>query len=127
MPRLISPEHAVTLLANYTAPLNDSWEWFGNVIGTYQDKRAVYDRVNTAFVDSYWNWDAQVGIQDDNWTVQLYANNLFDDDTPRWGQGYQDFRDGMYGGGNGGEPRDESVFAFLPPPRLVGLRINYSF
>ncbi len=33
----------------------------------------------------------------------------------------------MYGGGFGGEPRDETVFAFLPPPRQVGLRVNYSF
>lgn len=120
------PEHALTLVANYTAPLNEEWEWFANVIGAYQDKRAVYDRVNTAFIDSHWNWDAQLGVQNDMWTVQVYVNNLLDDDTPRWGQGYQDFRDGMYGG-QGGEPRDESVFAFLPPPRLIGLRVNYMF
>ncbi len=121
------PEDALTLIANWTAPLNDQFEWFANVIGTYQSERALYDRINTAYVDSYWNWDAQLGIQNDNWVVQVYANNFLDDKTPRWAQGYQDFRDGMYGGGFGGEPRDETVFAFLPPPRQVGLRVNYSF
>jgi hypothetical protein len=33
----------------------------------------------------------------------------------------------MYGGGFGGEPRDETVFAWLPPPRVIGLRASYKF
>jgi hypothetical protein len=33
----------------------------------------------------------------------------------------------MYGGGSGGEPRDETVFAFLPPPRVVGVRATWKF
>jgi hypothetical protein len=43
-----------------------------------------------------------------------------------WGQGYQDFKDGMYGG-LGGQPRDESVMAFLPDPRIVGMRASWKF
>jgi outer membrane receptor protein involved in Fe transport len=121
------PENAMTLIGNYTAPLSGELEWFVNIIGSYQDERALFDRVDTAFVDSFWNWDAQIGLQTEQWTVQLYSTNLLDDETPRWAQGYQDFRDGMYGGGFGGEPRDESVFAFLPPPRQIGLRASYRF
>jgi len=33
----------------------------------------------------------------------------------------------MYGGGSGGEPRDNVAFAFLPPPRVVGLRATWKF
>jgi outer membrane receptor protein involved in Fe transport len=121
------PENAATLQANWTAPLAGDIEWFINAIGEYQDKRAVYDRVNTAYIDSRFIVDAQIGIQSESWSVQLYATNLFDDDTVRWGQGYQDFRDGLYGGGTGGEPRDESVMAFVPPPRVVGLRATWRF
>ncbi len=44
-----------------------------------------------------------------------------------WGQFYNDFKDGMYGGSFGGEPRDETVMAFLPDPRIVGVRASYRF
>ncbi len=121
------PDNALSLLANYTASLGGYTEWFATVIGVFQDERAVFDRVYTPTVDSSWNWDLQVGLQSTQWTVQVYADNLLDDDTVRWGQGYNDFRDGMYGGSFGGEPRDETVFAFLTTPRVVGLRASYRF
>jgi outer membrane receptor protein involved in Fe transport len=121
------PENAFILQANYTRPLAGDMAWYINAGGQYQDKRAIYDRVNTAYVDSYWNVDAQLGIETGDWLVEVYATNLFDDDTVRWAQGYQDFRNGMYGGNFGGEPRDETVFAWLPPPRVIGLRASYKF
>ena len=121
------PEHALTLLGNYAAPLTGDIEWFVNTVAQFQDERAVHDRINTPYIDSYWNVDAQVGVQTDTWSVQVYATNLLDDDTVRWGQGYNDFRDGMYGGSSGGEPRDETVMAFLPPPRVIGVRGTYRF
>lgn len=121
------PENALILQANYTRPLAGTMTWYVNTGAQYQDERAIYDRVHTAYVDSFWNVDAQLGIQTDDWLVEIYATNLFDDDTVRWGQGYQDFRDGMYGGNFGGEPRDETIFAFLPPPRVIGLRASYKF
>lgn len=121
------PENALVLQANYTRPLAGDMEWYVNTVGQYQDKRAIYDRINTAYVDSFWSVDAQLGVQTGDWLVEAYVTNLFDDDTVRWAQGYQDFRDGMYGGNFGGEPRDEAIFAFLPPPRVVGLRASYRF
>ena len=57
----------------------------------------------------------------------MFARNLLDDDTVVWGQGYQDFKDGMYGGSQGGEPRDESVMGFVPDPRLVGVRASWKY
>ena len=70
--------------------------------------------------------DAQLGLQADEWSVQLYVDNVFDDDTVRWGQRYQDFKDGLYGG-TGAQPRDEVIFGFIPPPRVVGVRASYKF
>jgi len=121
------PENALVLQANWTAGLTDDLEWFVNTVGQYQDKRAISDRVNTAFVADHWNAEVQLGIQADDWNVQVYVTNLFDDDTVQWAQDYQDFRDGMYGGNNGGEPRDETIFGFLPPPRTLGIRAAYEF
>ncbi len=121
------PENALSLLGSYTAPLRGDIEWFTTVVGVFQDERAVFDRINTPTIDSYWSWDLQLGLQTSQWSVQVYADNLLDDDTVRWGQGYNDFRDGMYGGNFGGEPRDETVFAFLTTPRVVGVRGRYKF
>lgn len=121
------PEHAATVQANWTAPLTASTEYFINAIGTYTSKRAVQDRIRTPYIGDYALLDAQAGIQADNWSILVYVDNVFDDDSVRWGQGYQDFQDGMYGGGSGGEPRDESVMAFLPSPRVVGVRGTWRF
>jgi len=120
------PEHSAAVQASYTASLTETIEWFVNATGQYDSKRSLGDQINTAYVDANFIADAQIGIQTDDWSVQLYADNVFDDDTVRWGQRYQDFRDGMYGG-TGAQPRDEVVFAFLPPPRVVGVRASYRF
>lgn len=121
------PEHSATAQANWTAPMAGDMEYFINAIVAYQGERAVYDRVRTAYIDAYTLVDGQIGIQTPNWSVMLYADNLLDDDGVRWGQGYQDFQDGMYGGSAGGEPRDESIMAFLPTPRIVGIRGTWRF
>ena len=122
------PENALTLVGNWTQPVgNRGWEWFLNANARYQDERAIYDRVETAFVDSNWRVDAQLGMQNEQWQIMLFAKNLLDDDTVLWGQGYQDFSNGMFGGTQGGQPRDESVMAFLPDPRILGVRVNWKY
>ena len=121
------PENALTLVANYSAAFNADTEWFVNLSGQYTDERAVNDEVRTAYIDASWNVDMQTGLQTDTWSLVAYADNLLDDDTVAWGQGYQDFKDGMYGGANGGEPRDEAVMAFLPAPRSFGIRASWKF
>ena len=121
------PENALTLLANVTAPLTGDMEWFVNANAQWQDERALNDRINTPYVDAFWNLDMQLGIQTDTWNIMLYSNNLLDNDKAGWGQFSQDFRDGMYGGNNGGEPRDDFVAGFLPNPRVVGLRMGVNF
>jgi iron complex outermembrane recepter protein len=117
------PENAFTVLGSWQQPLADyGMDWFLNANAQYQSKRSLADQVNTPYVDAFWTADAQLGLQTETWSVMLFATNIFDDDTVQWGQYYQDFKDGMYGGQFGGEPRDESVMAFLPNPRIVGIR-----
>jgi outer membrane receptor protein involved in Fe transport len=122
------PKHSLSAVANYADGLTETLDWFVNLQANWDSKRALDDfNQNTAFVDDLFLVDAQVGIQAGNWTAQVYADNLLDNDQVRWGQFYQDFRDGMYGGSSGGEPRDRTVFALLPPPRVVGIRATYRF
>jgi outer membrane receptor protein involved in Fe transport len=82
--------------------------------------------VNTAYLDANVITDLQFGIQTDDWSVQLYVDNVLDDRTVRSAQGANDFKDGMYGG-NGAQPRDDVIFASLAPPRVVGVRASYKF
>ncbi len=120
------PEHSAAIQANYIAPLTENLEWFINATGTYDSKRPLADQVETAYSAANFIADAQFGLQADEWSVQIYVDNVFDDDTVRWGQRYQDFKDGMYGG-TGAQPRDEVIFGFIPPPRVVGVRASYKF
>jgi len=122
------PENALTLIFNYTGPIGGGGlEWFLNANAQFEDERPINDQINTSYIDSRWRADAQLGLQNEAWSIMVFATNLTDDDTVIWGQPYQDFRDGMYGGANGGEPRDESVMAFLPDPRIIGVRASYRF
>ena len=83
--------------------------------------------MNTAYLGEKWNVDLQAGIQADAWSIMLYANNLLDDDVPTWAQIANDLHDGMYGGAQGGQPRDDVILAYLPQPRTVGIRANLKF
>lgn len=121
------PEHAGSMVINWTSALSGDIEWFINTIGTFEDKRTVSDQVNTAEIDSRLIFDAQIGIQTETWSAQLYVDNVLDDNTVRWAQSTNDFRDGMFGGSSGGEPRDDVMFAFLPPPRVIGVRATWKF
>ncbi len=120
------PAHSMTLVSDYLAPLTEGLEWFFSATAQFEDGRSISDRRETAYTGAYWLVDTRLGIQADNWSAQLYIDNLLDDDTVRTAQPTNDFRDGMYGGG-GGEPRDDVVIAFLPSPRVVGVRATWRF
>ena len=118
------PEHALTLSAAYKAALTDNFDWFVSANSQYTDERALDAFEITSFVDSFWNVDAQLGVESDDVRLALYATNLFDDDTPRNGQSINDFKNGLdlFGG-----PFHYMAIAFLPPPRTVGFRANIKF
>jgi len=121
------PKHALSFLADYVQPLGGTgMDLFMNGIVTYTGERTLRDQVVTPEVDSLTLVDAQIGLQTDSWNVMIFATNLLDNDQVSWAQaGQSDFRDGNYGGFGG--PRDDTAFAFLPTPRIVGMRASYRF
>lgn len=108
------PEHQLNMNANYTASLNNDWEWFVDASARYTSKRFV-STANVATQPSYWRIDAQVGAFSDALRVALYADNLLDDDTVTDGNLYVDFFNGFAASG----------FGYRPEPLTVGLRVNY--
>jgi outer membrane receptor protein involved in Fe transport len=100
------------------------------------------DIENAAFVKAFWNTDFRVGLQGENWEVLAYVNNVFEDDTVRFTGGGPGLGccfvlgSGIDIGSNAPSPAPEDIVmvdlplytsAFLPPPRVIGMRASYRF
>ena len=138
-----SPRHSAQFTLAYQGPstLRAGWDWFGSFSAVYQGDRFVED-FNNKTLKSYWIANLQAGLASDNWELTVYVNNLFDDDTVRWAGGgpgmpVSDWRFGAVvdttrpgppAVGLIPSPRiATTVYGYLPPPRQIGLRFNYSF
>jgi len=109
----------------------------------WTDKRYI-EQTNESWMAPYWNVDLRAGLQGDRWEVLAFVTNLLNDDTvksvsagPGLGccfilasgidiAGQQPTTGPDY---NKTVMVDLPLFrsAFLPPPRVVGLRANYRF
>lgn len=74
------PDFSATAYADYEAPLMGSHSWFTRVDMTHRGR--MWDAIhNLAYVPSQTLFNLRGGVRIDNWDVQLFINNLFDDDT----------------------------------------------
>ena len=132
-----SPQLAASVLINYTAPLPQMGvDWYVQWRTLYEDEQFA-NAENNVILQSRSITDLRFGLQDEQWDVQLYVKNLFDDDTiPSAGQTGPDlpnseFRIGLFALipppvlGNPKIPR--LTFANLPPPRQAGVQFNFRF
>ena len=69
------------------------------------------------FYGSYLNVDGRIGLDTEEWSAFVYAENLFDDDTVRSGQSSGDFS----------ALGNLALITFEPPKRQVGVRLSYRF
>lgn len=116
-----SPRHALNFGALYRAPLGSGVNtWFVALDGQYRSKRYV-DDANLSWTPSYTNFDLQVGIDFERFTVLGFVNNLTDDDTIRSAQ-----RNIDPGRPEGFAP-GRAIVAYLPDPRVAGVRFIYRF
>jgi outer membrane receptor protein involved in Fe transport len=116
-----NPGHALSLLGKYQAQLSGDMEWFVQGTAQYQDKRWA-DVANLVELDSYWRASAQIGLEQENWSVSLYAENLFDDDTVEYAQEFIDFQQGFQ---LTTFSFPVAYYAYLPQPRTVGIKFMY--
>jgi iron complex outermembrane recepter protein len=116
-----SPKHAVNGMALYRAPLGQTGNfWFVELAAQYRSKRFV-DESNLTWMDPYTNLDLTAGVEFRNVTVTGYIKNLTDDDTIRMSQ-----RNIDQGRPEGFAP-GRAYTAYLPAPRVYGLRANFRF
>jgi len=116
-----NPKHSLNFGALYRAPLfSTRHTWFVEVLGQYRSKRFLSED-NLAFMPSYTNYDLQAGLEFDRLSVIGFITNLTDDDTIRSAQ-----RNVDPGRPEGFAP-GRAVIAYLPEPRVAGVRMIYRF
>ncbi len=127
-----SPKHSVLVNANYTNNLLDTGlEWFGQINYRWQDQRWL-ETFNIVELPAHSITNVSAGILGDNWDVQFYINNVFDDDTITSAGGNPgiataQWRLGLADGAVAGPKLPSDVYANLPAPRILGARFNWRF
>jgi len=132
-----TPELAMAMSIGYRRPMGDTgMDLVVDLDANWEGERYIEDD-NTAWLDSYWLANLRVGVDADKWSAVLFVDNIADDRTVRSaGSGpaiyASDFRFGLVA--TAGAPRlsaapsiPTTVFANLPSPRVVGLRMAYKF
>ncbi len=131
-----APEHAFTGTVAYARPFTQAVDFFVAADVQWTDDRFI-EFSNESYVDAYWNTDLQLGFQGERWEILGYVTNLFDDDTVRSassGPGLSccftlgvavDLSGQAFGGSTAEVPIPKA--AFLPPPRVVGMRFRWRF
>lgn len=116
-----NPEHALNLTALYRDNLGKSSNtWFVELSSQYRSKRYV-DEANLSWMPGYTNYDLQLGLEFKQFTVIGFVTNLTDEDTIRNAQ-----RNVDPGNPEGFAP-GRAIIAYLPEPRVAGLRVVYQF
>ncbi len=133
-------ETAISLNAGWRQPIGgNGWNLAIDVDASHQGKQFIEDD-NTIWLEPYWLGNLRFGFENERMSVQLYVNNLTDDRKLKSagtgpGNSVAYFRTGIV---TGGPPSltlrsvfapqiPTSLFATLPDPRTVGLRVNYKF
>jgi len=141
------PETAAALNFSYRKPFGNDSFWFVDVDTSYAGERFIEDD-NTIWLEAYTNVDLRFGVGSDKWEAVLFVNNATDDDKVRSaGSGPANALATVrlnqtigavgalvpanmrspFGGSPLGLRIPTQVFANMPDPRVVGLRVNYRF
>lgn len=118
-----TPKHNLNLSASYTDDLGNDSEWFLRTYLNYESSKyaSVSNLVRTG---DRWLWNAQIGVQADQWNMALYVDNILDDNTPRTIGRFTDFAN-TFAAAPGIRP---TLFTINPQRgRDFGVRAQYSF
>jgi outer membrane receptor protein involved in Fe transport len=126
-----APRNAVLLNLTYTNNLFDTgMEWYGETNYRFQDSRYL-DAANESELRAYSLTDVRFGILAERWDVQLFINNVFDDDTITTAGQTPGIPTASFGFGlstppfppgiNAGPKLPADIFINLPNPRIIGV------
>ncbi len=117
-----SARDAITWSIRYTTDFDSGLSSFAEFNGNYQSKRYMTPG-NLAYLPQYRLVNFVSGIDDEDWSVVFYVDNVMNDDTIRSGVTNTD-----YGYGVSYEfDLAQAANLILPEPRTYGLRLSYRF
>ena len=110
------PENELIVSSLFRRPISSDMELGFDLTARYQDERSQ-GGFGLHFFPSYTVVDTRIGVETDRWSAYVYADNVFDDDTVKSGQGYGDLQ----------ALGSLAITVFAPDQRQIGARFNYRF
>ena len=136
------PKTSGSLSATVHQPLNGDWEWYVRGDVFYRGKTFT-DPGNLSWIDAHTISNLKAGVEKDDLRIEVFLNNVFDDDHFRTGRRLGDsvFRPGNLGTGGGGPVPaplewgrvfgavavDQGLAVEAPNKQQFGVRASYSF
>lgn len=120
-----APEHMLNWALDYSAPLNDQWDFFARVDGSYQSETRNGVGVSPTFnvpLEGFSLWNATTSITRGNFTGSLWVKNIFNEEgvTGVFTEAYMGTSptEGYFGNGNK---------ELISLPRTIGVTGTYGF
>lgn len=120
-----APEHMLNWALDYSAPLNDQWDFFARVDGSYQSETRNGIGVSPTFnvpLEGFSLWNATTSVSRGNFTGSLWVKNIFNEEgvTGVFTEAYMGTApaEGYFGNGNK---------ELISLPRMIGLTGTYGF
>lgn len=114
-----SPKHSLNLGALWSQRVGSA-RVFAEMTAQYRSRRFI-DESNLAFLPDYWVGNIRAGAEIGNITITMYVDNLFNSSKIQSAQRLVDF------GNPEGFAPGRGYIAYLPRPRVFGLRIGGRF
>lgn len=116
-----SAKHAANISIRFDGEFDSGASFFTELGGQFSSKRYL-SLANDEYLPAYWLTDFSAGVQFDHLQTILYIDNLLDDDKVKAG-----VSNVSYGHLPGAQSTPASANLYLPNPRTVGIRVNYTF
>lgn len=116
-----TPKNQLNAAIEYRDQLAGGTQWFTEINASYRSERFL-DEANLSTLPSHALVDLRAGFNGRNWSITAYVNNLFDDDKIKMAQRFVDV-----GRTEGGGAPGRAYLAYLPMPRVVGVRTELRF
>ncbi|MEM7704980.1 MAG: TonB-dependent receptor [Pseudomonadota bacterium] len=121
-------------------------EWAGSLSGTYERPTSIWgggdwytradifytgeffdENTNLAVLPEAWDVNLRTGLRKENWSLEFFVTNLFDEDAPIAGNNIADTSLAVRFGSGLFDFSRESVHIGLRDKRQFGLRLDYRF
>lgn len=112
------PEFSGTASISLADSMANGWGWFGRLDAVYTGK--AYDEAfNLSYAPEALRVNLRGGLENDNWRLELFVTNVFDEDNYEAAARFTDFTKGNF------NLNDFVVNVTPADPRQFGLRIDY--